>query len=86
MFQVRILEDSFFMKRLINEEQEYAEDGTDRSHQEDEPEREHKHNSQTFFSSVVTDDLVGGQPSGDPVPDNMIQPFMLFRCEVHTLS
>ena len=45
MFQVRILEDPFFMKLLIkDEEQEYAEDGTDRSHQEDEPEREHKHN------------------------------------------
>ena len=46
MFQVRILEDSFFMKLLIKEEQEYAEDGIDRSHQEDEPEREHKHNCQ----------------------------------------
>ena len=30
----------------MKEEQEYAKDGTDISHQDDEPEREHKYNCQ----------------------------------------
>ena len=42
--------------------------------------------SQAFLSSVVADDLVRGQPSGDSITDNMVQPFMLLWCEVHTLS
>lgn len=39
-YEVCILEDSFYIKTFMKEEQEYAEDGTDRSHQKDEQERE----------------------------------------------